>query len=96
MNAFTFSEQRTKTADLLRDLRNWHPDHEELMSFFAGVASMFKTSQTGVGSKCIALVVDFCDEASGCIENDLIEQQSETAWNDRVQRPLSTVVWGSA
>ena len=95
MNTFTFLEQRTKTGDLLCAVRNWHPDHEELMSFFAGVASMIKTSQTGVGSKCIASVVDFCDEATGCIENDLIEQQSETAWNDRVQKPLSSVVWGS-
>ena len=80
---------RTKTHDLLNALRNWHPDHRELVSFFAVLASAIKENETGLTEKCIALVMDYCDEASGEIESDLIKQQAMQAWDDRVVSVLA-------
>ena len=79
---------RTKTTDLLNSLRNWHPDHAELVSFFAGLASAVKHGETGLSQKCIALVINNCDEASDQIEGDLIKQQAQQDWDNRTRMPL--------
>ena len=74
---------RTDTNDLLRALRNWHPSHHEMLEFFACTAAAIKNGENGLTDKCRAVVVDYCDEATGQIENDLIEQQEETAWRNQ-------------
>ena len=77
---------RTKTHDLLNALRNWHPDHAELVTFFTGLASAINHGETGLSDKCSWILIDYCDDAAGQVEKDLIEQQAEQAWDDR--KPL--------
>lgn len=74
---------RTQTPELLRDLRNWHPSHDDSMSGCAGLASCFKHSETALSDKCRAGVIDLLDQALDLIAEDQIEQQSEQAWIDR-------------
>ena len=80
---------RTKTHDLLNALRNWHPDHRELVLFFAVLAEAVKNNETGLTQNCIAVVIDNCDESAIQIEKDLIGQQAQQAWDDRVKPPLA-------
>ena len=79
---------KTQTDDLLRALRNWHPSHNEMVDFFAGLASAVKSNHHALSLRCSALVIDYCDEATGQIELDLIDQQAEQTWADRARSPL--------
>ena len=74
---------RTKTHDLLNTLRNWHPDHDALVAFFAVLSSCIKHNETGLTENCRAIVVDHCDEAFSQIENDRVAQRAAEAWDNR-------------
>lgn len=72
-----YRSPRTKTPDLLNALRNWHPTHGEVIELLQGVASAIKHSHNALSDSCRNVVVDYCDEATGQIDQDEIDQRSD-------------------
>ena len=79
---------KTQTDDLMRALRNWHPSHNEMVQFCAVANSATRANQIGLSEKCRSEVADLFDQIAMSVESDLIDQQSEQTWANRVRSPL--------
>lgn len=75
-----------RTINVLRDLRNWHPSHDDLVSGLATLASCIKHNQHPLSDACAKACIDALDELAGNVEDDKVSQQKEQAWDDSTQR----------
>lgn len=73
----------TKTPDLLKAVRAWHPSHPEVMDLLACLSYSIKHSENALGDRCRTQVIDLLAEAFESVERDKIAQQVEQTWADR-------------
>ena len=61
-------------------------NHEYRLTVVACFAAWLKTP-SAMSEKCTSVCVDLLDEITGQIEQDLIDQQAETAWTEKEDMP---------
>ena len=77
---------RTDTSALLRDLRKWYLDHNEAMDFFACLISTIRHGESALSDECRTEIIDLLAQCFSAVEQDRIEQQEETLWEQNKQR----------
>ena len=69
-------------CNAMRAFEKTLPSHDDLIFVNAVYADMLKNCRT-LGDSSASVAVDLCDEITGQIEQDQIEQEKEVAWSGR-------------
>jgi|GEM_PF-3588962 len=78
--------KRTNTSALLRDLRQWHGDHDEVMSFFNCLISVIDSNEHALSERCRNAISELLCQCADAVQQDKIKQQEETLWEQNKQR----------
>ena len=72
-------------SSLLASIREWHGDHDEVMSFFNCLISVIDSNEHALGEKCKLTLAELLCQCADAVEQDKIKQQEETLWEQNKQ-----------